>query len=218
MFPLLNEDKDNPLEIFQVWLNLPKVSKMVAPHFKMLWNEDIPIINHQDKAGKITTIVVIAGRINETNALDPTPDSWAAKAANAVGVYTVKMDPNAEWTLPKTSADANRSLFFYKGENIAVETLNIGENHILELSAGENITIKNGKTPAYFLILEGKPINEPVVQHGPFVMNTRQEINQAISDYQKTQFGGWPWSEREVAHDKNKGRFAVHSDGREDIK
>mgnify|MGYP000209292301 CR=1 FL=1 len=73
MFPLVHEDKGNALEIFQIWLNLPKVSKMVDPHFKMLWNEDIPVIHHKDDANKTTSIEVIAGSINDTNALAPTP-------------------------------------------------------------------------------------------------------------------------------------------------
>jgi redox-sensitive bicupin YhaK (pirin superfamily) len=218
MFPLINEHKENPLEIFQIWLNLPKVSKMVDPHFKMLWNEDIPIIDHKDESNRTTTVQIIAGNINEVTALDPTPDSWAANPENAVGVYTVKMEPNAVWTLPKTRLEANRSIFFYKGENIEVEGQTIDSNHIIEALAGEDIMIKNGSSEAYFLILEGKPIGEPVVQHGPFVMNTHEEINETMREYGKTQFGGWPWEETEVVHSKRKGRFALHSDGKEEIK
>ena len=100
MFPLVNEEKENPLEIFQVWLNLPKVSKMVDPHFKMLWNEDIPIVEHKDDSNKTTKIEVIAGQLNDTKAPNPTPNSWAADANNAVAVYTVKMQAGASWTLP----------------------------------------------------------------------------------------------------------------------
>ena len=218
MFPLLNEDKGNPLEIFQIWLNLPKVSKMVEPHFKMLWNENIPVIKHKDELGKITTIEVVAGKINEIKALSPTPDSWAAKAQNAVGVYTVKMDPNAVWTLPKTSSDANRSIFFYKGEDLEIDEQRISSNCLIETLAGEDIIIENGSAESYFLILEGNPINEPVVTHGPFVMNTEEEIRETMREYGKTQFGGWPWQEREVAHSKEKGRFALHSNGEEEIK
>jgi redox-sensitive bicupin YhaK (pirin superfamily) len=218
MFPLVHEDKGNPLEIFQVWLNLPKASKMVDPHFKMLWNDDIPTINHKDDADKTTSIQVIAGHINETNAPSPTPNSWAADSNNSVGVYTVKMDADSAWTLPKTSSDANRSVFFYKGGNIEIDGQTIQSNSLIELLAGEDVTIQNGNEEAYFLILEGKPIGEPVVQHGPFVMNTQEEIRETMKEYGKTQFGGWPWVETEVAHPRDKGRFALHSDGREEIR
>lgn len=218
MFPLIHEDKGNPLEIFQIWLNLPKVSKMVEPHFKMLWNEDIPVVHHEDETGKKTTIEVIAGQLNATNALSPTPDSWASNASNAVGVYTVKMEPNAQWTLPKTAEGANRTIFFYKGESVTIEGQAVPPNHLVEAVSSEALSFTNGSSEAYFLILEGKPIGEPVVQHGPFVMNTAEEIREAMMEYGKTQFGGWPWKETEVAHSREKGRFALHSNGTEEIK
>jgi redox-sensitive bicupin YhaK (pirin superfamily) len=218
MFPLINETAGNPLEIFQVWLNLPKASKMVEPHFKMLWQEDIPEHKHIDNQGKSTIVQVIAGKIEETIALDSTPDSWAAKPENAVGVYTVKMDARAEWTFGKTNSEANRSLFFYSGDYIEVEGEIILSNHIVEAEAGEDIRIKNGDSDAYLLILEGKPIGEPVAQYGPFVMNTEEEIRDAFQEYQKTQFGGWPWAEKEVTHSREKGRFEQHSNGVEVFK
>jgi redox-sensitive bicupin YhaK (pirin superfamily) len=218
MFPMVNANKGNPLEIFQIWLNLPKASKMVDPHFKMLWREDTPVVHYQDEQQRSTTIDVIAGQIGSTKALDPTPNSWAADPQNAVGVFTVKMDAHAIWTLPKTNVKANRSLFFYKGASLSIEGQIIPVDRIINAKAGEEILIKNGAEDAYLLILEGVPIQEPVVQHGPFVMNTEEEIRQTMRDFGKTQFGGWPWSEREVAHPRNKGRFALHSDGREEIR
>ncbi len=218
MFPLVNEAEGNPLEIFQIWLNLPRASKMVEAHFKMLWKEDIPVIHHEDNSGKKTTIEVIAGKIEDVGALDPTPNSWASNPANGVGVFTVKMEAGAEWTLPATLAEANRSLFFYRGEDIQIDGRRIQSGSIIEANADAEVTITNGMQEAYFLILEGKPIGEPVVQHGPFVMNTVEEIQQTMREYGQTQFGGWPWGEREVAHPRDKGRFALHADGREEIK
>lgn len=218
MFPMVNEDKGNPLEMFQIWLNLPKVSKMVEPHFKMLWREDVPIVNHQDINEKTTTIQIVSGGISKVKSLDSTPDSWAANPNNAVGVYTLKMEANATFTLPKTREEANRSIFFYKGTSISIDGQEIPSNHLIEVEAGEDVLIENGNSDAYFLILEGKPIGEPVAQRGPFVMNTDDEIREAMRDYGNTQFGGWPWEEREVVHGKEMGRFAYHSDGRKEVK
>lgn len=218
MFPMINSDKGNPLEIFQIWLNLPKASKMVDPHFKMLWKEDVPVVKHKDENNRVTTIDVITGRINDIVAAASTPNSWAANPENAVGVFTVKMEADAEWTLPKTNPDANRSIFFYKGDTMKVEGQSIASEQYVRALAGEEIVFRNGNTESYLLVLEGVPINEPVVKHGPFVMNTAEEIRETMREYGKTQFGGWPWKETEVAHPKTKGRFALHSDGREEIK
>ena len=78
MFPLLNMDKGNPFELFQIWLNLPAKSKKVAPYFKMLWKENIPIIQAKDENGRGTEVNIIAGTLNHVKSPEPTPNSWAA--------------------------------------------------------------------------------------------------------------------------------------------
>jgi len=217
MFPLLNQNHGNPLEIFQVWLNLPKASKFVEPHFKMLWKEAVPLIVDKDEKDRRVEINLIAGSLNRINALEPTPDSWAADPKNNVSVLTIKMEPNAIWTLPAINEDVNRSLYFYRGSNLEIEGKVINENHLAHLKGDQNITIQNGEKDSYLLILQGKPINEPVAQYGPFVMNTQEEIQEAFRDYQRTEFGGWPWPEREQVHMRDKGRFAIHADGSKEI-
>jgi len=218
MFPLLSEKDENPLEIFQVWLNLPKASKFVEPHFKMLWAEAIPVVENKDEQGKLTIIDVIAGDFKDIKAPIPTPDSWAANPENGVSVLTIKMEAGAEFTLPTTDKPVKRTLYFYKGESVYIDGAEVEEGHAIEVNPSSSITIKNGVKDAYFLMLQGKPIGEPVAQHGPFVMNTQEEIREAFADYQKTQFGGWPWPMREQIHAREKGRFALHGDGREEVK
>lgn len=218
MFPMVNDDSGNTLEIFQIWLNLPKRSKMVEPHFKMLWKEEIPILDLKDENGKTTAVQIVAGSLNGTNAVGSTPNSWAADPENAVGVYTVKMEAGAKWTLPKTDAEATRTLFYYKGDTVTLMQNNVPSDNMIITPAGQDLEIVNGATDSYFLILEGKPINEPVAKYGPFVMNTQQEIQETMREYQRTQFGGWPWPETETVHPKEKGRFALHADGKEENK
>ncbi|MEN8817173.1 MAG: pirin family protein [Nonlabens sp.] len=220
MFPMLHDDKENTLEIFQVWLNLPKASKMVPPHFKMLWKEEVPVIEQTDKNGFTTYIDLIAGRLNEHQSLEPTPNSWAAHPENEVLVVTLKMEAHATYTFPKAlNNETRRNLYFYRGNELLIDTSKVSENHSIEVDATVDLKIKNtGNTTAYLLVLQGKPINEPVAQHGPFVMNTQQEIREAFTDYQQTQFGGWPWKEQEQVHHREKGRFALHSDGREEVR
>ncbi len=213
MFPLIHQDKENTMELFQIWLNLPKKNKMVAPHFKMLWRESIPTFKSPD--GKIN-IEVIAGNLGSLKAPAPPPDSWAADPANEVAIYNIVMKPSARYTMPKASKGINRTLYFYEGDGLQIEGQDISKYNAVELKAEVGTTIKvTGNSPeTSVLILQGKPISEPVIQHGPFVMNTKTEINQAFEDYHKTKFGGWPWQSYDQVHAREKGRFAKHADGR----
>ncbi len=215
MFPLLNAEKENPFLLFQIWLNLPRDKKMVPPHFKMLWAEEIPKITLTDKDNNTIEIILIAGKLNNQIAADPAPDSWAANPDNEVAIWTIKMTPNAIYTFPKASEGINRSLYFFKGNEITSEGYTIPVNHEIVLAANQEFEIKNGDTEAHMLMLQGRPINETVIKHGPFVMNSQIEIREAIQEYQQTEFGGWPWPSHDHVHDKSKGRFALYPDGKE---
>ena len=211
MFPLLNRDKDNTLELFQIWLNLPAVDKMVNSHFKMLWTEDIPEYRSDDG---LTTVTVNAGQLGAVKAIAPSPNSWAAKDENHVAIWTIKMEPGAAWTLPAGVAGLNRTLYCFKGAGLTLDGTAVDSYHALDLLSDQTVTFQNGEEPSELLLLQGKPIGEPVVQYGPFVMNTQDEIQQAFADYHKTQFGGWPWPTSDPTHGRDTGRFARHADGR----
>jgi redox-sensitive bicupin YhaK (pirin superfamily) len=218
MFPLLKEDEENPMELFQIWLNLPKKSKMVEPHFKMIWAEEVPKYTDTDKNGNEVNVEVLVGKLGNHSASTPPPNSWAADVNNDVAIYNIQLEPNAEWTLPATLAGINRTIFYYEGNNLSIDNEIIPHYHSAEVVETENITFKNGTESSKILVLQGRPIDEPVVQHGPFVMNTKLEIQQAFDDYHRTQFGGWPWPKYDYVHDRKLGRFARHSDGTEEIK
>ncbi|RED96668.1 pirin family protein [Marinoscillum furvescens] len=215
MFPLLKDDEENPLVLFQIWLNLPKKSKFVEPHFKMLWSEDIPHYTSEDQQ---TSVKVIAGSIGNTTAPAPAPDSWAADPANDVAIWIISMKAGATWTLPTADQATNRSLYYYGGSSAKVAGENLPLQHVAKLDTSGETIIENGDEDSKMLLLQGKPINEPVAQYGPFVMNTQQEIQEAYQEYQRTQFGGWPWPTDDHVHPRESGRFARHADGREERK
>lgn len=211
MFPLLREDQGNTLELFQIWLNLPAKSKKVDPHFKMLWAEDVPV--HVSADGK-TQIDIVAGRMGELQAPTPAPNSWAADPTNDVAIWTIKMKAGASWVLPAASPTANRSLYFYRGDQVEVDNRAIGQNHIIDLKPEAEVTLTMAHEEGYFLLLQGKPINEKVIQHGPFVANSQEDLQRIFMEYRATEFGGWPWPRPDQVHDRDRGRFAVHPDGR----
>jgi len=218
MFPLLNSDSRNPAELFQLWLNLPQSKKFAEPHFKMLWSEDIPIHKITDKNGKLTEINIIAGGIGDVTALAAAPDSWAADPQNKVAVWTIQMEAGAQWNIPLAGAGVNRRVYFHAGSSLEINGTEIASNQAIELKSDQKLTITNGSSDCQLLLLQGKPINEPVVQYGPFVMNSQAEIQQAMADYRKTEFGGWPWPMHEMVHSRLRGRFARYRDGSEEIR
>ncbi len=213
MFPLVYKDKDNPLHLFQVWLNLPKKDKFTEPYYKMLWAEDIPVIEEIDSNGKRTNIRLIAGKYKEVESLDPAPASWAKDEKNNVNIWLIKMEARAEFKIPALSNTISRNLYYYKGDTIEIDNTTINSNNRIKLKGNEEINIVNGNEESYFLLLEGEPINETVVARGPFVMNTMEEIREAYIDYQETGFGGWPWDRRDPVHSNAETRFAKYSDG-----
>ena len=116
--------------------------------------------------------------------------------------------------LPRASAGSNRSLYFFRGSDLVVAERRQDAHARVVLDPVADVPLEAGAEGAELLLLQGRPIAEPVVQYGPFVMNSRAEIQQAMHDYQRTQFGGWPWPSDGPVHDRERGRFARHADGR----
>ncbi|SDD00247.1 pirin family protein [Rhodococcus tukisamuensis] len=221
MFPLLETDADNPFELFQIWLNLPAASKMVEPEFRMLWNEDIPVVRVAGPGGGEARVKVIAGRYltEQGDAVDPLAPpvgSWAADPASDVAVWLLELDPHARVELPAQSADqAQRVLYVYgDGSHATVAGRGVEAGFGFAQAGPGTTLIETGASGAKLLLLQGVPIDEPVAQHGPFVMNTRDELIEAYDEYQRTRFGGWPWGRDDVVHPRTEGRFARHTDGR----
>ncbi len=215
MFPLFDQDKTNPLELFQIWLNLPGADKRVPPHFAMLWNHDIPTVVARDQHGKETRITVVAGSLDHQHAPAPPPNSWAARVDTDVAIWCIRMEAGARYTLPKPrNADAVRTLYFFAGDKVRIGSDDISTHAAIVVRSDVDIALENTGSACELLMLQGRPIGEPVAAQGPFVMNTREELQQAFTDYRQTRFGGWPWPKDDPVHERQEGRFAKHADGR----
>jgi redox-sensitive bicupin YhaK (pirin superfamily) len=214
MFPLLDRDEPNTLELFQIWLNLPQADKMVPPHFAMLWDGDIPRLRVESDAGAVAEITVIAGRLGVLQPPPPPPSSWASRAESDLAIWHIVFEPGATWTLPRADHDdATRVLYVFEGGNLVVDDEQIGASTGVRVDATREVSL-SATERTEVLMLQGRPLNEPVAQYGPFVMNTRAEIEQAFADYQRTRFGGWPWDRDDPVHGLDRERFARHADGR----
>ena len=214
MFPLLDRSGPNPLELFQIWLNLPRSNKLAEPHFTMFWSEDLGRHAHVDDAGRRTEVTVIAGELGEARAPSPPPNSWASRPEADVAIWHVRMDPGATWTMPPARGpETVRTLYLFVGDGLELAGTGIGPSTGALVDAGRPLPIQAGDGGVELLVLQGRPIGEPVARYGPFVMNDEAEIHEAFADYQRTGFGGWPWPEDPV-HQADRSRFARHADGR----
>ena len=193
MFPLLKQDGPNTLNLFQIWLNLPRKNKRVKPYFSMFWDNAIPKVRLTDAQGLTTNVTVIAGQIEGRQALKPPPKSWAADERSDVAIMVIKMEAGASWTLPQSASGTQRALYVIGPGGLSVAGQSIAGGHQLILQPDTSIPLTAVDKDVELLLLQGRPIGEPVARHGPFVMNTREEIVEAFSDYRRTQFGGWPW-------------------------
>lgn len=209
MFPLLDPDGPNTMELFQIWLNLPPESKMVDAYFGMLWGEDIPTISPAPGV----SIDVIAGATDGNVPPSPPPDSWASRATSNFAIWLIRLDPGAALTLPASTATVGRMLHCFMGDSVRIDGVPISSNIGAKLQGDMTTELLNEGGPAEFLLLQGEPIGAPVFQMGPFVMNTPEELQQAFDDYRRTQFGGWPWTRPDPVHERTEGRFALHADG-----
>jgi redox-sensitive bicupin YhaK (pirin superfamily) len=203
MFPLLDPEGENILELFQIWLNLPPESKMVDAYFGMLWSEGIPKIS--PAVG--VSIDAIAGRIGASTPPPPPPDSWASRPDTDFAIWLIRLAPGAE-------SGTNRALYCFQGDDLTIDGTAVSADVGARLDPSTPVRLENNGAPAEFLMLQGRPIGAPVFQMGPFVMNTAEELRQAVDDYRRTRFGGWPWSGPDPVHDRSDGRFALHADGK----
>jgi len=214
MFPLLKSDQDNPVELFQIWLNLPARDKFAEPHFSMLWDESIPRLSTRDADGKETHLTLFAGPHAGHEPQKPPPASWASRPEADLAIWSIKVDAGATFELPVAQPGTNRMLYFFLGKGLAINGTAVADYHGAQLRPDVPTRLVATSGAIELLLLQGRPIGEPVARYGPFVMNTHEEIQQAFADYRKTQFGGWRWPSDGPVHPRAEGRFARHADGR----
>ena len=209
MFPLLKTDQPNPVELFQIWLNLPAAQKMAKPEYTMFWSDRQPRL--QGNGSKFT---LVAGSLDGTQAPPPPKDSYAADPKSELLIAYGEIAANGKRALPAASAGVNRCVYLFDGAlTLDNKTWKAPLRIVLRADRAVDLASAAG---AKLLILQGRPIGEPVASYGPFVMNTKQELMQAFEDYQRTQFGGWPWPSDDPVHPREAGRFARHPGGREE--
>ena len=182
------EQENGLMEGFQLWVNLPGKDKMMAPIYRDLVPEQIP----QWTLANGVTIRGIAGRLSVKNSVGEgsEPQSFEAavqRPATAPIYFDIHFAQAGEITL-NLPTEHNAFIYTYRGEisvGEAQASKPVGDTHMGILSNSGDGTVRlSSKTASKCILIAGKPLNEPIAQYGPFVMNTREELMQAFEDYQ----------------------------------
>jgi redox-sensitive bicupin YhaK (pirin superfamily) len=164
-------------QMVQLWVNLPAKFKMSNPKYQAIANQEMGIVELENMGG---IVEIIAGEYKGIKG--------PANTFTPISMLNVKLNFNgeAEFNFP---AHFNTALLVVEGEVLVNEDAVVPVNHfVLMENKGEEFKIK-GLQNSIILVLSGEPINEPIAAHGPFVMNTREEIVQAFQDFQNGKFG-----------------------------
>jgi len=168
------------LQMIQLWVNLPAQHKMTPPRYQAILNAEIPTVALPEQAGAIR---VIAGQISQ--------HKGPAHTFTPMNVWDLKLNQGG-WTTIAAAEGWNTALIVLSGQIKINDTGVAKDGEMAVLSAqGADLSIQ-ALTDASVLLLSGEPIDEPVMGYGPFVMNTRQEIEQAIMDFNNGKFGEMP--------------------------
>ncbi len=175
------QQKSGRMRGFQLWINLPAAEKMKPAAYRDLQPEDIP----QIEPAQGVVVRVVAGRYDHAGRTCAGP---LQGLTTQLTYFDVHLAGSASFEHP-LPADHNALVYLYEGSlevplSDSVTSV-LTSHHAALLSAGDLVRMHAVGDGAGFLLLAARPLNEPVVQHGPFVMNTQEEIRQAIADYQR---------------------------------
>jgi redox-sensitive bicupin YhaK (pirin superfamily) len=166
--------------MIQLWVNLPARHKMTAPRYQAILNSEIPAVALANGAG---TVRVIAGQYENTQG--------PAQTFTPMNVWDLRLTASSSATAP-IRAGWNTALIVLKGQIKVNHERTVQDGAMVVLSAHGSDCFIESISDASVLLLSGEPIDEPVVGYGPFVMNTRGEIEQAIHDFNSGKFGEMP--------------------------
>ena len=157
---------------------------------------------------------MVAGGLQAVRPLPPPPESWAARPDADVAIWTIRLEPRARLTLPAARPGSNRALYFFRGSSLRVGDHEVGGDRLVQVTPDLSLPLQAGPEEVLLLLLQGRPIATPVLQHGPFVGGSPEELQQALAEFRRSGFGGWPWPSEEPVHSLEEGRFARFPDGR----
>ena len=207
MYPLLNQDADNPQHITQIAINIPLDRKSKGNFVNNIWSENIPVI---DKDGVAVTLY--CGGYEGKEIYSPNPLSWAVKD-NSVRILKVVMSPGSEFVLDAIPKDVARNVYYVSGGTAKMSGTEIKPWYRYKMKPSTQLELTNGEDESEFWILEGKPIGEKQAAFGPVVLKDVEEVRSAMYDIRVNEFQVWPWGLMDVTNPIEMGRELHRADG-----
>lgn len=206
IYPLAFMDRDNPVLLTQIHVNLPLEKKGTEPVVRTVWMEDIPAVK-----GEGWTASVYCGEFADVKGVPANPVSWAADPSHHVSIVKLDMEPGASVEVGPTEA-AHRNVYVTDGK-ATVEGEEFPHDTRLKMDTSATFTITMGKEPCEVWILEGDPIGEKQAAFGPAVLGSLDEVRKANRYVNEHIMDGWCWDYVNEKQDLGTERFFQAADG-----
>ena len=207
MYPLLDQENENPVHITQIAINLPLDRKNGDIHVNNVWAENIPVISTET-----SEVTLYCGRYEGREIYSPNPSSWAAPE-NSVRIMKIVLKPGAIFTLDPLDDGVDRNLYYVSGKGATLEGTKIKTWLRYKMKRCTPVNIVNGPEESEFWILEGKPIGERQASFGPVILKDIDEVRSSMDEIRIKEFQEWPWEVMDVTNPIDMGRELHRKDG-----
>ena len=207
MYPLLDQENDNPVHITQIAINLPLDRKNKDNIVNNVWSEKIPVM--ENDSCKVT---LYCGEYEGGSIYSPNPGSWACKD-NGIRIMKVEIKPNAVFSLEQLPEGINRNVFFVEGKEAAMDGTKIRPYLRFKMKPSTSTVITNGDTEAEFWILEGRPIDEKQAMFGPVILKDLDEVRKGMDEIRINEFQEWEWGVMDKTNPIDTPRQLCRKDG-----
>jgi len=207
MYPLIDQENDNPVHITQIMINLPLDRKNTGNAVNNIWSENIPVFTDGEKE-----ITLYCGTYGGRSLYSPNPDSWA-KEENSVRIMKAVLQPGASFSLDALPGGVDRNVYFVSGKDAVMDGTRIKPNLRFKTVRETSINIVNGEEKSEFWILEGRPIGEKQAAFGPVILKDLDEVRSSMYEIRVNEFKEWPWGVMDVTNPLDMGRELHRPDG-----
>jgi hypothetical protein len=207
MYPLLDQENDNPVHITQIMINLPLDGKNRPNHVNNVWSGSVPVF--EEEWG---TLTLYCGEYGGKSIYSPNPGSWAAPE-NMVRIMKAVIRPGGELSLDRAADGIDRNVYFVSGSEADLDGTVVKPNLRFKMKRSTALRIRNGGAESEFWILEGRPIGEKQAAFGPVILKDLDEVRRSMDEIRIKEFQEWPWGVMDVTNPIEMGRELHREDG-----